>query len=240
MPSASQRMARMRGGRRDREREREPGRGGDQLVGLDGDHDAGEQPRDPGRRRRERAVGAAAALVAVRAERQQGHRGRGGEQRPRLLPDPVARDGDDEEEEQAREQRQPAGPGEHPAAEQVLEVRRGGAAWRRGSKRGAEGGATEAAATGGGETRGRGGGAATPSGTSGWSSGYAAAGARRPSSSASRASSSRVRCSSPCTRSSIDMSEPPCSLLTFGRQTPIRTIGNTCRPPVSSGRLARP
>ena len=114
-----------RGGRGDPEREREPGRGGDQLIGLDGHDDAGEQPGDPGRRGRERAVGAAAALVSARTERHEGERGGRREQRARLLADPVARDGDHEEEEQPREQRQPARPGEDAAAEQVLEGRRG-------------------------------------------------------------------------------------------------------------------
>ena len=229
---ASQRMARIVAVDATREREREPGRGGDELVALDRDHDAGEQPRDPGRGGRERAVGAAAALVAERAERQQRHRGGGGEQRPRLLADPVARDRDDEEEEQAREQRQAAGPGEHAAAEQVLEGRRGGAARRRAGEgsatRGAEGGATERSGVGrgAGPARRRGTAArllrAEPPGGAGLRA-RRAAGTRRPSSSASRVSRRRVRCSSPCTRSSIDMPEPPCSLLTIGRQTPCPT-----------------
>jgi hypothetical protein len=94
----------------------------EQLIDLCRDRDRDEEARDPGRDRRESGIGARLRLVQPDAERQQPGRAGGRERDARRLADPAVRDREREQEDDADQHGEPAHPGEHSPADEVLEA----------------------------------------------------------------------------------------------------------------------
>ncbi len=98
------------------------GRGqGDQFIDLARDGERHEEAGDPGGGGGQGGVGAGTPLVQPDAEHEEARGGEAAEHRPCRLVDPPAGDRQCEQEGHSEEDRRAAHPGEHLAAEQILE-----------------------------------------------------------------------------------------------------------------------
>ena len=119
---AFQRVARYVAADADDERAGEGHGRRDELVDRAGDQDRAEQPGDADGGRGERGLGAVLVLAQPDARAEEAGGEEAGEDRARAFAEPTARDRDGEQEREPREDGDAAEPGEHRAAEHVLEI----------------------------------------------------------------------------------------------------------------------